>query len=669
MRILAAFGILCLAGGEEDTEPRALTGKRPWTRRLIAALACAAPLAFGACSGGNPPAPADPENEIADPETAETETTETETAPETADPVADGRTEAERFDAAHAKAEADLAAARSMVTNAAATSAGIAAARKALTDALAAARALHAPPDDSGRTARAARLAVKAGAAEAEDIPRLRAAASSAGWAGSSALVIGRENLRPVPEIPSAVRYQRETEAGRGDPTRAIDADTLLTAAKIPAVMHEDGKVVMAPGLRSSGDRLRMRGIPVAYAGQPQTAAVPGDNRLFLYMGPAVDPRPFVDPAGDGNNGEEPKLVAGLRITPGGLVVDMGGRGAFGLDFRLPGLFQTIRGFVAPDGSDGGYDLKLTFGAPRASPEGNAEHYWTAALMPNSELAAAIGSSRLRDGQELGVYTMRLSNHAGLDRNLEDPDDPAASARDDVNHYLSYAVYGHMEFFDSFVTPATNLIPGRRTFPFHAGYDAFKDEAGMRTTDVADADKITGGTFRGRTLASQFAIAYTGPAGFYPSLTGAHSLTLRDANYLRLRGDVTLTATISGTAADNRINGKITNLESFSNSKRIWEDYAGISGALTLQATGISASGRFAGVIPTPAASVPNFDEGGYRGNFYGPSAGLEAAGIWHLQDGNTTSSGLRLSIVGSFGAALVRDDGAYGVEVRPVGD
>ena len=168
MRILAAFGILCLAGGEEDTEPRALTGKRPWTRRLIAALACAAPLAFGACSGGNPPAPADPENEIADPETAETETTETETSEiEAADPVADGRTEAERFDAAHAKAAADLAAARSMVTNAAATSAGIAAVRKALTDALAAARALEVPPDDSERTARAARLALKADAAEA----------------------------------------------------------------------------------------------------------------------------------------------------------------------------------------------------------------------------------------------------------------------------------------------------------------------------------------------------------------------------------------------------------------------------------------------------------------------------------------------------------------------
>ena len=45
--------------------------------KLTAALACAAALTLGACSGVNPPAPAAPENEIAGPETAETETTET----------------------------------------------------------------------------------------------------------------------------------------------------------------------------------------------------------------------------------------------------------------------------------------------------------------------------------------------------------------------------------------------------------------------------------------------------------------------------------------------------------------------------------------------------------------------------------------------------------------
>ena len=614
--------------------------------KLIAALACAAALALGACSGGNQAAPADP-----DPDPAASGTTDP--APETTDPPADVRTPAERFDDDLEEAEADLAAARSMAAAAAVTSAGIAAARKALTDALAAARALEAPSDDSERTARAARLALKADAAEAEDLPRLRAAESSAGagWAASS-LVIGRESLRPVPELQRVVRNRRRNADG-------TDKATLLTAAKIPAVMYEDGKVVMAPGLRSSGDRLRMRGIPVAATGLAQS----GDNRRFLLYG--LLPGPFtVDPVGNAQS-DTPILVAGLRITPSGLVVDMGGKGAPGLDFRLPNLFPSGF-FVGHTGANGGYDLKLTFGLPTASPEGNAEHYWTAQLMPWSEhLEVPLLRSRLSNGErELGVYTMRLSNHAGLVRNLEDPDDPAASARDDVNHYLSYAAYGHMEFSDSFVSLASseNIIPGRRTFPFHAGYDAFKDEAGMRTTDVADADKITGGTFRGRTLASQFAITEMAYGDWYPQLKGA-------SNYLRLRGDVTLTATISGTAADNRINGKIANLESFSDSKGIWEDYARVSGALTLQATGIGASGSFAGVIDPASYPSAVFAEGGYRGTFYGPSAGLEAAGIWYLQDGNTASSGNRLSIVGSFGAALVREDGTYGVEVGPVGD
>ena len=182
----------------------------------------------------------------------------------------------------------------------------------------------------------------------------------------------------------------------------------------------------------------------------------------------------------------------------------------------------------------------------------------------------------------------------------------------------------------------------------------------MSTTDVADADKIAGGTFRGRTLASQFALAYISPVGNYPQFTGA--------NYLRLRGDVTLTATISGTAADNRISGKIENLESFSSGKGIWEDYARISGALTLQATGIRADGEFRGVID-PASYPAAFAEGGYRGNFYGPPSSLEAAGIWYLQDGvASTATADNLSIVGSFGAALVREDGSYGVEVGPGG-
>ena len=629
--------------------------------KLIAALACAAALALGACSGGNPSTPAapgttDPETP-SDPDPADPGTTD----PDPADPPADGMTEAERFDKKLKEAEADLAAARNGVTAAVAGTGDIAAARKALTDALAAARALEAPPDDSERTARATRLALKADAAEAEDLPRLRAAESSAGagWAASSLVI---ERLLGTPEV-AAVRNRRRNADNS-------DAATLLTAAKIPAVAYEDGKVVMAPGRASSGDRLRMRGAPVTHT--LNTLVTVADTRRFLGYGtfPSSErPNLYLDPARPGtgqaslantisaNDGrDDPNLVAGLTITPGGLVVDLGGKGATGIDLRRSENYGSY-GQIWTDGSNGGYDLKLDFGPPATSPEGDAEHYWTAALMPTTE-HLRLHSSTFRDGERivpLGTYALRLSNHIGRDRNLEDPDDPVASARDDVNHYLSYAAYGHMEFRHVPGQGGNQVMPVQRIFPFHVGYDAFKDEAGMSSTDIADADKITNGKFKGRTTAAQFRQDNYGGIGVgnWPRLTGAH--------YLRLRGDVTLTATISGTAADNRISGKITNLESFSNSKGEWENYAAISGALTLQATDIDAKGEFRGVVGT--ASLPLFSEGGYRGNFYGPPARLEAAGIWHLQDGHQgTSAAQNLYILGSFGAARVREGGAYGV-------
>ncbi len=619
--------------------------------KLIAALACAAALALGACSGGNPSTPAAPETP-SDPDPADPGTTD----PDPADPPEDGMTEAKRFDDDLEQAEEDLAAARRRVTAAVTTSAGIADARKALTAALETARALQAPPDDSRRTTLATRLALKADAAEAEDLPRLRAAESSAGagWAASS-LVIERLG---TPEV-AAIRKRRRNADNS-------DAATLLTAAKIPAVAYEDGKVVMAPGRASSGDRLRMRGVPVTHAAGTGGMS---DDRLFLSFGTRINapppsvPTPYLDPVGDGNNGADPKLAAGLTITPGGLVVDMGGRGATGIDLTLAEFYRAPSQ-TAVDGRNGGYDLKLDFGPPATSPEGDAEHYWTAALMPTEE-HLRLYSSVFRDGERivpLGTYALRLSNHIGRDRNLEDPDDPVASARDDVNHYLSYAAYGHMEFRHTQIQSAA-VMPVQRIFPFHVGYDAFKDEAGMSTTDVADANKITNGKFKGRTTAAQFFVyanfpSSLGSLGAWPWLTGD--------NYLRLRGDVTLTATISGTAADNRISGKITNLESFSNSKGKWENYDTNKipgGDLTLQATDIDAAGEFKGVIDTASYTSTVFAEGGYKGNFYGPLAELEAAGIWYLQDGNNgVSHSQNLSILGSFGAARVREGGAYGV-------
>ena len=611
--------------------------------KLLAALACAA-LALGACSGGGTPAaPATPgPTDPMDP----------------ADPAApDDRTAAEKaFDTALDNAEKALADARALViaaearaaaahTDAARTAAqmDIDAARTALGRAVTAARALDAPSGDFDRIGAAAIQVDKAEAAEDEDEAKLRMAEGSTGWAGSSALVIGKEILRPAPALTAVRRLRRNADG--------TDAATLLKDADIPAVMYDAGRnqIVMADGQGSTGDRLRMRGIPVVLASVAVSAT---DARRFLYYDrPPPDPRPYVDPPGGGNNGTEPRLVAGLRITPSGLVVDLGGKGAAGIDLRLPSSWAGYS-WVLRDGSNGGYDLTLDFGRPSASPEGNAEHYWTAALMPSPEHLEEQGAL-FRDGERtvpVGAYALRLSNHAGLDRNLEDPDDPAASAEDDVNHYLSYAAYGHMEF--RYSLGGAQTIPSQRTFPFHVGYDAFKDEAGKKTTDIAERIK---GTFKGRTMASQVSFPPTGILGTYADFTGAL--------YLRLRGDVELTATISGTAADNKISGKIKNLESW-DAKGFWEDYARIADDLDLQETTITASGSFAGVVDT--ASFAEFAEGGYKGNFYGPPARLEAAGIWYLQDGVAANTGPQnLSIVGSFGAALVREDGVWGVARR----
>ncbi len=603
--------------------------------KLIATLACGAALALGACSGNDATAPATPDTP----------------GPGTTDPGADGRTDAEKdFDNALDEAVDGLAEARSRVTRAANTAraantdearsaaqAEIDEARKALTGAVAAARALAAPSGDYERIGKAAIQVDNAAAAETEDLAKLQAAEGRTGW---SAL------LTQIPwEIPRTVVSADRNSRRNADGT---DAATLLTAESLPPVMHEDGKIVMAEGMVSSGDQLRMRGRS-AIQGNRTDAGPVSNSRTFLYSsGSRFVTVQALDPAGGGNNPSAQATVAGLKITQNGLVVDIGGKGATGIDFRLASFFTSA--YVALDGSNGGYDLTLHFGRPDASPEGSPEHYWTGALMPSKEHLEAHGSL-LKDGERpipIGTYAIRLSN-AVVDTNLEDPDDPAESAKDDEYFYLSHAAYGHMEFVTGDL--GSGIPPAHRSFPFHVGYDAFADKAGMKTTDVAEADEITSGTFKGRTMAAQFPVPEQ-------NITAPAFLALTADDYYRLQGDIELTATISGAAASNKISGRIMNLEQWDRTNGYWEDYPTISDYLTLMETNIGPSGSFAGVIDT--SSLPTFAEGGYDGNFYGPRSGLEAAGIWYLQDGVRGATNVRnLSILGSFGAVLLPDDGS----------
>ena len=251
--------------------------------KLFAALACGAALALGACSGsGTPAAPATPGP--ADPM-------------DPADPAApDDRTEDQRtFDTALDNAEKALADARAMVTAAerAARAAGTDAARtaaqtdidearRALGRAVAAAKALSAPAGDYDRIGAAAIQVDDAEAAQDEDEAKLRMAEGSTGWAGSSALVIGKEILRPAPALDAVRRLRRNADG--------TDAATLLKDADIPPVMYDAGRnqIVMADGQGSSGDRLRMRGIPVVVAANVSAT----DVRQFLYYGRPLPPPP-----------------------------------------------------------------------------------------------------------------------------------------------------------------------------------------------------------------------------------------------------------------------------------------------------------------------------------------------------------------------------------------
>ena len=428
--------------------------------------------------------------------------------------------------------------------------------------------------------------------------------------------------------VVAAVRDERKEIDDDNYRNDGDDLDTALTSDDLEPVMWEEGKILMRPGQGGNPDRdrLRMRNLLFRF----------GDSTTGEFDDEYFDPISGVDDAYFDN------FLGGLTITPSGLAVKftvLDGYG--GADLRIDA--DTALGYGAGQNQ---YDLDLAFGRPSASPTGNAEHYWTAALMPTDDQvdnAAVLKESG--NTLPIGTYHVRLSNHAGVDTNLEpvDPNDPP-HPRDDTNFYLSYAAYGLFDFVEIGVTN----IDTSRMVPFAVGYDAFKDADGMKVTDVADTDKITSGKFKGRTIAEELVLPYAG----YRLLLGR-----------TLRGEIELTATISGTAADNSVSGTISKLQQW-DTKGHWEDYEHFQ-TVTLGSSGdIAADGSFNGAIADPDDSNARFVDGFYKGRFYGPLSGLEAAGTWAVPAGG----GGFQALIGSFGAALVQEDGTYGHGVGPGG-
>ena len=637
--------------------------------KLTAAFACSAAFLLGACSGSNPAGTSSGSDAVDTPRAAALD------AVTLADAASLARAN-DQYAAAQAAVNAATAAAETAATGSEAARAEarrlIAAARTAIDAAVTAAEAaVTAAADgsaaDFGRAARARDRANALRAAQTAVLDRALASLASGGsgsgggGSGSSAGWSGRAAARVIPRLTEVTVLARIPRKPVDDTNYhddgAADLPTALTAADLPPVMYEDGKIMMRQGADGSGDRLQARGFPVKVNQRHNHGSSPG---WLLY--PNLESLTAADTDND-------NFFVGLKITPSGLVMDLGqdstGSAGGGTDLRIKvaGLNSFLYRSTLP--ATGGsptnrYDVTLGFGRPRVSHTGNVEHYWTAALMPTIAQAAADAGVLRRGTQILpiGTYYLRLSNYLGADMGLEDPDDPVASAGDDATFYLSYAAYGLFDF-----VPRVGLNTGAngelneypRMFPFHAGYDAFKDEAGMKATDVADANKITSGKFKGRTIAEELLLRDSPTNQSLPPYS-----TLQAA---MLRGDVELTATISGTAANNKISGKIMNLESWDAIRGYWQNYTLVN-ELTLAETSIRDDGGFNGGINDPGA---NFKTGGYKGNFYGPLSGLEIGGAWFLN--SDVSGSVDKALVGSFGAAHVREDGTRGHVIRTDGN
>ena len=624
-------------------------------------LACGAAFLLGACSGSNPAVTSSGSDAADTPRAAALD------AVTLADAASLARAN-DQYAAAQAAVNAATAAAETAATGSDADRAEarrlIAAARTAIDAAVTAAEAAVTAAQDGsaadfGRAARARDRANALRTAQTTVLDRALASLVGGGrsgsgvGSGSSAGWSGRAAARVIPrltEVTVLARIPRKTVDDANYNDDGADLPTALTAADLPPVMYEDGKIVMRQGADSSGDRLQARGYPTKI-NYPHTNAQSTRGRLQLPSGERLE--------GDDTNNDN--FFVGLKITPSGLVMDLGqdssGSGG-GTDLRIDVTGSGSFLFSSPQTNR--YDLTLDFGRPRASHTGNFEHYWTAALMPTIA-QAAVDAGRLRRGAQIlpiGTYYLRLSNYLGADMGLEDPDDPAASAGDDATFYLSHAAYGLFDF-----VPRSGLGRGQsdgfsedpRAFPFHMGYDAFKDEAGMKVTDVADANKITSGKFKGRTIAEEIKLEPSPSRRTLPPYA-----TLQAA---MLRGHIELTATISGIAANNKISGKIMNLESWDAIRGYWQNYAHFT-ELTFAETSIGADGAFNGAVNDPGA---NFLDGAYKGNFYGPLSGLEVAGAWFL-NGDVTGS-LDKALMGSFGAAHVREDDTYGYVIRTDGN
>ena len=678
--------------------------------KLIAALACAAALALGACSGGNPPVGSDG----TDRETPELDPNDPNPNDDNADDPDDdngdsGSTELERLrdGATRAIARAGNAAPgeRARVET------EIENARKAIDDAVKAADAAYKAIQASASATPTAQLAAydrltRLLALQRTQTPRLEDARDSLAWYGrnlvryelaSGEAVEPREgvNTATVVRIPRTIPNVDNLPAPAGIPQniytqipnpKRFDADTFKT------VMYEDGKRVFSVvDDGEGGDEFKVDGYV-------NSLVFSGSDGLTYTSGLTTENR----------------IHTGLKLTDDGLVIRTGGTANLGADDydgdpAATADYTDMRrdisrytsdtsgdGLVIPRDTDGngdpkdgirgqnGWDLEITFDEPQtrsvpvdfddisnpvSSWTGNNAFYWKAIapadpsqLDEDGDYYSANAFNQPKGYRDLGTYEVWLSNQVGLDRKREPapgrtttcPDGSRGTScpSDDEHRYLKYAAYGLFAYTASTETfkSSRNGQVGRIN-TLHFGYSAFGTENGQKTEDIGQA--ITGGKFHGYTLAYEF--------------SGINSVATK-----LLRGDVTLTVNIPkgpldvGVRRENvvTVQGTINNFQQWNEENKYWTAYAD-NFTVALNRATIGENGAFIGNTQATPSTDFNPHPGGvggvpgagnYKGSFYGPRADakdLEVAGSWTVgtRAGTFGTQPSRKTILGSFGA------------------
>ncbi len=615
--------------------------------KLIAALACAAALALGACSG-NPPAGStntdreSPEVNPNDPNPNDDNRDDDNggSGPTAASLEQQAARAIERADAAAAAGNSgDRPGARTEIENA----------RKAIDDAVKAADAAYKAIQASASATPTAQLAAydrltRLLALQRTQTPRLENALDSLAWFGrklaryelaNGEAVTPREDTNKVTinRIPRTIdrsatdstQVANTEENNQGSQTARFNDKTFKT------VMHEDGKKVF-----SDVD------VEFKVDGYTKVSFSTLDLELTIHTGVKLTRDGLVIRTGGGRAGPAANVVADFT--------DMRRKIRYRTDAIPPGT--TSRNTPDPQGQNG-WDLEITFeDEPRTVPvpdapdgknwvaswQGSGDFYWRA-IVPAAESQLETDGDYYEEGaflqpdgyKDLGTYEVWLSNHLGVDTKLEPPPGQEGTyPEDDEQFYLKYAAYGLFVYTADPETFARDVNDGRvgRVQSLHFGYSAFADEEDKRTTDIGEA--ITSGKFKGQALA----YAFKG--------TNANN------EFKLLRGDATLTVNIPKKTGTGSISGNLKNFKEWADAG--WKDY-GTNFNVRLTSNAFSNAGVFSGSA-TATGGVALGSGGGFKGSFYGPrdkSADLEVAGSWNV--GTDTLNTNNWHMVGSFGA------------------